>query len=67
MKIIRTIIKIMEYDVKISHVMFKIFSVVRIIVGSHAVERLSWWMLLRPRLCCNNVFWILFLGAVTMW
>jgi hypothetical protein len=27
-KIIRTVIKIMEYDVKISHEMFRVFSVV---------------------------------------
>jgi hypothetical protein len=28
LKLIRTIIKIMEYDVKISHVIFRVFSVV---------------------------------------
>jgi hypothetical protein len=40
-KVITTIIKIVEYDVK----MFRLFSVVRIIVGSHVVERLSRWIL----------------------
>jgi hypothetical protein len=35
------IIKIMEYDVEISPVMFRVFSVVCIIVGSHVVERLK--------------------------
>jgi hypothetical protein len=42
-KIIRTIIKIMEYDVKISHVMIIAFSAVCIIVLSHVVECLSRW------------------------
>jgi hypothetical protein len=54
-RLIRRVIKIMEYDVKLPRAMVRVSSVEWIIVGSDVVERLSMWMLRRLRLCCSNL------------